>query len=97
MIHDEKLYMFHLLEENTSKKGTYTLHFNDHKGAYSANPKEYWCLDEEDLEDFKNVDWTKDIYWLCWYKNTPVGSYDFYANTLEELAKEVIKFIDGDD
>ena len=91
MIWNEILYMFHILEKETSKKGSYAIHFNDHKTAYSNNPKEYYGLDEEDLEDWKNIDWTKDIYWLCWYKDTPVGNYSFYANTLEELAKEVIK------
>lgn len=82
------LEMFKLLEDKTSEKGEFSLHFNDHKGSYCDDPKKYYCLDEE---DYKHVDWTKDIYKLYWYKDTPVGSYDFMANTLEDIAKQVLK------
>jgi len=78
--------LFELLEKHTSEKGSFTLMYNDFKTSYRTAKEEYEEYDEEDLE---GVDLNKDIYYLVWFKDTPVGSYDILGNNLKQILKKV--------
>jgi hypothetical protein len=80
--------LFKLLKENTSEKGSYSLDFNQHK-TYYETPEQYYSDELNELEN-KDLDLSKDIYCLCWYKKTPVGSYTILANSLEDIYKRVL-------
>ena len=89
-----KLYnILGLLEEHTDEDGCYSLSLNEHKGVYERDVISYYITNNEELEDKKHVDWTKNIYWLSWYKNTPVGFYNIIGNTLDDLYKQIIEII----
>jgi len=78
-----------LLVANTSDKGSFSLYFNEHKSIYNTPEQEYG----EELFDNPNIDITKDIYWLSWYKDTPVGSYGIIENDVINILKRVKEII----
>lgn len=82
-----------LLAEYTSPQGTWSLDWNDHRTNYISAEEELvehmrFCDDE-----LVGVDFTKDIFVLHWYKDTPVGSYKLVANSVEGIIKKVNEII----
>jgi hypothetical protein len=65
-----------------------TLEHNDHKGIYQSAAD--WIADNEmfdwrdDAAKQRAIE-TDSIWTLMWYPDTPVGSYDIAAPTLEEV------------
>lgn len=86
--------LFEYLNSNTSDQGSWTLYFNQHKIFYEKNPlSDYADQNKEKLiSSNPDVDFSgeKDFYELVWHDLTPVGSYTFYANSLEQLAEKII-------
>lgn len=86
--------LFEILNKNTDKMGSWHLSYNEHKEIYESPVKYYKETLGYDDEDLENVDLTKeDIYKLQWYKNTPVGFISFFANSIEDLEKQVEEYI----
>ena len=83
--------LFKILEEHTGEKGSFMLYFNEHKTVY-ANPHIYY-LDQLEKETDEDVDLEKDVYWLCWYKDTPIGSYHIYGNSIESIYSKLLTII----
>ena len=87
-----------LLEEKTSENGSFTLQYNVHKQTYDTDPKEiakdYFgsTPDKEDLEEFLKLDFNKPIYFLWWYPLTPVGFVILFANSKEDLIKQIEEY-----
>ena len=84
-----------LLEDNTGEQGSFSLNFNIHKRFYKT-PEEYYLGNYETEDVFKEVDLTKNIYQLFWYKDTSVGVYNISRNSIEELTKVVQDIIKSD-
>ena len=81
--------LFKLLKKYTAPQGNYALMVNDHKSVYET-VNGYDGYDEEKL---KEIDTSKDIYKLYWYQLTPVGYYDIYGNSIEEITRQVKEII----
>jgi len=91
---------FNYLDENTADAGSWTLEFNDHKTTYEdaedviqtyeANNQIGPPLEFQSKEHRQRAIDTNKIYYLHWYKNTPVGFLAYAAPTLEELADWVM-------
>ena len=87
--------MFEIIEQlikQTSKMGSFTIDYNDHKSCYE-NPIDYYNLDEEEVKINEDVDWNKDIFNLHWYKDTPVGFYRLFSNTLNGLLEKTLELM----
>ena len=86
--------LFELLEKHTSEKGSYTISFNDHKSVYQK-PQDYYFpfMEEDEILETTDIDWTKNIYELHWYKDTPVGFYRVFGNNIKEIEKKVREIV----
>lgn len=82
-----------LLNNNTSDGGSWSIDFNDHKTNYET-PEEYHGYNYLDNENMlEGVDTKKDIYYLHWYKDTPVGFLSGCFNTLDKMYEFIEKVI----
>lgn len=88
-----------LLTKHTQEKGSYTLDCNIHKQYYHINLEDIaqdylGCCDKEDIEEFKRkIDLHKPIYCLTWFPRNPAGFYILYANSIEEITKELQELV----
>lgn len=84
-----------LLEERTKEKGSFTVQYNTHKEYYDTDPKEimrdYLGHEEDEAteEMFLHLDFSKPIYFVQWYPNSPVGFYRLFANSKEEIIEQI--------
>ena len=83
--------LFKLLEGNTSSMGSFSLSYNEHRDCYEKPEEHYPRIFKQD--ELELIDFSKDIYRLCWCKDTPIGHYDFISNTLENIEKQVKEFL----
>lgn len=88
-----------LLEEHTLEDGSFTLTYNDHKVYRLTDPEDiadYYLEsgDDEEREEFLKLDLSKPIYFVKWFPRTPIGSYLLFANTKEDLIKNIEEMID---
>jgi len=95
-----KLYnILELLEKHTSGYGSYSLGFNEHNVNYpktAEDVRSYYIMNEEDIEGYEDVDWSKNIYSLHWYNRNQVGQYYILSNTIERLYEHILEIV-GDD
>lgn len=84
--------IFDLLNTYTSKAGSWSIEYNDHKITY-CTPAEHYIAPEDDGDELDEIDTKQDIYRLYWFNNTPVGHYCILANSIEELEEKIINVI----
>ncbi len=93
-----------ILTKNTKEAGSYTISFNRHTDSYYFDSskdyeaiKDYYLQgnNEEDMEEYSKVDFSKDIYELTWYNLTPNANYTICVNSLEDLKNKIIKVIEN--
>lgn len=84
--------IFNLLNAYTSKAGSWSIEYNDHKITY-CTPAEHYIAPEDDGDELDGIDTKQDIYRLYWFNNTPVGHYCILANSIEELEEKIINVI----
>jgi hypothetical protein len=81
------------LVRNTSLKGSFSIEFNPNRELYET--VEVFLGNHPDLfsfisgEDKKTCIETDTLITVRWCKDTPVGSYDLAASTIERLMKMV--------
>ena len=91
---------FAFLETQTADRGCWSINMNDHRSVYQT--AEQVIGEYENHEDFgptldfqtpelrqRAID-TNTIYYLQWYRQTPVAFYSYAAPTLEDLARWVL-------
>lgn len=81
----------------------YYVNEDNYPDTYEKEVIDYYIREEQytdkeeylsDIEDFKkHVKDFHNVYELCWYKDTPIGSYSIYGDSIEEIEKQVKEFL----
>lgn len=97
--------LFELLEENTSKLGSFSITYNEH-AIYDCDTqkaiKEYYLpeldeLHEEWKQEHANINWNEPIIQINWYRNTLVGpQHIILGNSIKDLIDKVTQIADKD-
>jgi len=88
-----------LLEKHTSGYGSYSLYLNEHNVSYltkEADVRSFYIINEEDIEGYEDVDFSKNIYCLHWYNRNQVGQYYILSNTIERLHEHILEIVGKD-
>ncbi len=82
-----------LLQSNTASAGNWSLDWNDHRTNYISAKEILQRFYHED--ELSGIDFSKDIFELHWYKDTPVGSYKLVANSISGIIEKVHEVIEN--
>ncbi len=80
------------LNAYTKNNGSWSIDANEHKSYYQT-PLEFFHENDFDKKDYKDLDLNDNIYHLRWFKDSPVGHYDFFANSISDLYYKVKLFV----